>query len=136
MAERELVSDIKVTPAFNHASITSNTTTNGTWIDTDGFDSLTFSMQSATITDGTFTPLIEEANASDKSDAAAVADADLTVTEASVAFVAANDNTAKKIGYIGSKRYVRLSWVSTGVTSGGGLGATAILGHNRLGPVA
>jgi hypothetical protein len=136
MANREMASLIRVTPAFNHASITSNTTTNGTWIDRLGFDSVTFSMQSATITDGTYTPLIQEADAANQSDAATVAAADLTVTPASVAFVAADDNVAKKIGYTGGKRYVRLSWVSTGVSSGGGLGATAILGNPAVGPVA
>ncbi|UEM08071.1 hypothetical protein JL101_035330 (plasmid) [Skermanella rosea] len=136
MANREMASDVKVTPALNRASITSNTTTNGTWIDTQGFGSVFFSIQSDTITDGTYTPLIEDADASNQSDAAAVADTFLSVTEASVAFVAADDNKTKKIAYTGGKRYVRLSLVSTGVTSGGGIGATAVLGHPGLGAVA
>lgn len=135
MANREIASTLRLTSARNAAAITTNTTTAGIEIDTLGFDSVTFAMQSATITDGTYTPLIEESDVSG-SGYTAVADIDLTVTEASVAFVATDDNVVKKIGYLGGKRYVRLSYVSTGVTTGGTLGAMAILGHASQQPVA
>jgi hypothetical protein len=135
MANRDLASTVRLTSARNAAAITSNTTTAGIEIDRAGFDSVTFAMQSATITDGTYTPLIEETDTAG-SGYTAVADADLTVTEASVAFVATDDNVVKKIGYLGGKRYVRLSYVSTGVTSGGTLSALAILGHASQQPVA
>lgn len=135
MASRELASNLYLTSARNAAAITTNTTTAGVEIDTQGYNSLVFAIQSATITDGTFTPLIEESDASG-SGYAAVADADLSVTEASVAFVAADDNVVKKIAYTGAKRYVKLSLVSTGVTSGGTIGALAILGHPAFAPVA
>lgn len=135
MANRQLDSLVRLTSARNAAAITTNTTTNGVEIDTQGYDSVTFAMQSATITDGTYTPLIEETDTAG-SGYTAVADADLTVTEASVAFVATDDNVVKKIGYLGNKRYVRLSYVSTGVTSGGTLGALAILGGASQAPVA
>ncbi len=134
MANRDLASLVKATTARNAAAITSNTTTAGVEIDTQGYDSVTFLMQSATITDGIYTPLIEEGDTSGS--LSAVADADLTVTEASVAFVAADDNTVKKIGYLGNKRYVKLSYVSTGVTSGGTLSAIALLGGASQAPVA
>lgn len=135
MASRELYSQVKVQRALAHTAISSNTTTAGAVIDLQGYESALFVIQSATITDGTYTPLIEECDTSGGT-YTAVDDADLTNTEASVAFVAADDNVAKKIGYIGTKRYVKLSLVSTGVTSGGGLSATAVLGHPNLAPVA
>lgn len=135
MANRELASLVQLTSARNAAAITTNTTTNGIEIDTRGFDSVTFAMQSATITDGAYAVLIEETDTAGSGYTTVVA-AELTVTVASVAFIATDDNVVKKIGYLGTKRYVRLSYVSTGVTTGGTLGALAILGSASQAPVA
>jgi len=135
MPNREMVSDLKGTPALTAQTISSDATTAGTEIDLQGYDSATFFITSATITDGTFTPLITEATVSGGT-FTAVADADLTATEASIAFVAADDNVTKKIGYTGSNRFIKLSLVSTGTTSGGALSALAVLGHPSNAPVA
>lgn len=133
---RDLHNNIKTQSAFNSALINSNTTTNGLIIDMQGFEAVEFIIQSATITDGSFTPLVRHGEASDLSDAADVPDASLLGTEAAAAFAAADDNTVKKIGYIGGKRYVRLSLVSTGVTSGGTLAAIAVKALPSQAPVA
>lgn len=133
MANRDLSSVVKLTSARNAAAITTNTTTNGVEIDTQGYDSVTFALQSAARTDGTYTPLIQETNTSG-SGYTDVADADLIGTEAAAAISAAN--TVTKIGYVGNKRYVRLSIVSTSVTSGATVGALAILGGASQAPVA
>ena len=133
---REQASELKTTPALNPQTISSDTTTAGTIIDTQGYDALFFAMQSGTLTDGTYTPLIQHGDESDLSDAAAVDDADLTATEASAAFAATDDNVCKKIGYLGTKRYVRLSFVSASTSSGGVIGAQAVLGRGRQQPEA
>lgn len=134
---RELVSDIKQLVAFNIQTVSSDTTTNGAIIDLSGYDSCTFLFQTGTVTDGDYTVLIQEGDASNLSDAAAVADADLTATEASVSFTAdTDDNLVSKIGYTGSKRYVRFNIVSTNTSSGAVIGAQAILGGARHAPVA
>ena len=135
MASREQVSNLRLLPARNAAAITTNTTTNGIEIDTQGFSSLTFAIQSATITDGNYAILIEETDTTG-SGYATVAAADLTVAVASVAFIATDDNVVKKIGYTGARRFVRLSFVSTGVTTGGMLSALAILGDPSFAPAA
>jgi len=132
---RELASNLLLTSARNAAAITTNTTTAGNEIDTQGYNSVLFAIQSATITDGTYTPLIQESDTSG-SGYTDVADIDLSVTEASIAFVATDDNVVKKIAYTGTKRYVKLSLVSTGVTTGGTIGAMAILGNPSYAPVA
>lgn len=140
MATKDLLSEIKELRAISPAAITSDTTTAGQIIDTQGYESVTFIIASGTITDGTYTPLIQEGDDSGLSDAAAVPDDRLlpsgTGQEAAIAIVAADDNVVEKIGVISKKRYVRLSLVSTGVTSGGTLAAVAILGHPHLAPVA
>lgn len=128
MAKRELKSTTSLVVALNTTAISSDTTTNGETIDTAGFESILFVIQSGTLADGTYTPLIQEGDNSGLSDAASVADADLTNTEASVAFAATDDNTSKSIAYVGSKRYVRLNIVSASTSSGGTLSAVAVKG--------
>lgn len=104
--------------AFKTEAIATDTTTAGEIIDTQGFAAIEFIMQSGTLTTGTYTPLIEEGDDSALSDAAAVADDFLTNTEASAAFAVTDDDTVKSIGYVGHKRYVRLSIVSAASAAG------------------
>ncbi len=125
-----MINSVKILEGLAPQVISTNTTTAGAIVDTQGFDSLTWAIQSGTLTDGTYTVLIEEGDAANLSDAAAVADADLTNTELSASFVdLTDDNQASKIGYIGSKRYVRLSIVSAATTVGALIGSVAILGN-------
>lgn len=133
---KDLHNNIKTEVAFNTAAISSDTTTAGNIIDLQGFESAEFAILAGTLTDGTYTPLLEEGDASDLSDAAAVADADLLGTEAAAALAATDDNTVTKLGYIGSKRYVRLSIVSASTTSGGTVSALVVKGHAGDNPVA
>lgn len=134
---KDLYNNIKVMNALDTKAIASNTTTAGEIIDLKGFDSLAFAFQTGTITDGDYTLLIEEGNESNLSDAAAVADDDLLGTEAAASFTAdTDDNAVSKIGYRGNKRYVRISVISTNVTTGGTVGAIAVLGHPSIAPVA
>lgn len=134
MSKYDLHNNILQKVARNTAAISSDTTTAGIIIDTQGFESLEFLLHTGARTDGTFTPLIEHGDDPSLSDAAAVDDADLLGTEAGAALAAANSSS--RIGYRGSKRYVRLSVVSSGVTSGATVGATAILGHPHLAATA
>lgn len=134
-----MMKDTKTTlypkPALNPQAITTDTTTDGTAIDLKGYHSCLFVIQSATITDGTYTPVIEESSTGDFSgEETAVIDADLTNTEANAAFAAADDNECKTIGYIGSERYVRFTITSASTSSGGTLGAVAILGNPEVAP--
>ena len=129
MAKRELKSTTTQVVALNTTAISSDTTTNGVILDTAGYESILFVIQSGTLADGTYTPLIQEGDDSGLSDAASVADADLTNTEASVAFAATDDNAVKSIAYVGDKRYVRLNIVSASTSSGGTLSAVAVKGN-------
>lgn len=123
--------------ALNSAAISSNTTTDGAIIDLQGYNACEFVIQSATLTDGTYTPLIEEGNDAGLSDAATVSTANTFGTIAAATFVSTDDNVAKRIGYrVGSFRYVRLSLVTTGVTTGGTIGAVAVLGTPNEAPTA
>ena len=115
--------------------INSDTTSVGAIIDTQGLDrGLLYTILSTSRTDGTYTPLIEEGDASNLSDASAVADANLIGTEAAAALSAdTTDGTVlKSIGVIGTKRYLRLSIVSTSVTTGATIAVVAVYSKNEL----
>lgn len=57
--------------------------------------------------DATFAVLLEESNNSDMSGANTVADADTVNTQAAAGFTFADDNVTRKLGYKGTKRYIR-----------------------------
>lgn len=138
MATQDLTSELKVVNAFSPQSIASNTTTNGNDVDTQGYESVNFSILTGAITDGDYAVLIEEADddgAGSPDTYSAVADDDLIGTEAVAGFTDdTDDDKASKIGYIGTKQWVRLSIVSTNVTTGGTLGASCELGHAHVSP--
>ena len=137
--KKDIHDEIKVASARNLAAISSNTTSVGNIIDTAGFESVEFLIYSGAITDGTYTPLIAVGNDAGLSDAVTVsADADKILgTVAGATFIATDNNVVKKIGVrADGYRYVRLSLVSTGVSSGGTLGAVSVLSHATIKPVA
>ena len=135
MAQREIHNKLYPVVAFNTQTISTDTTTNGNILDTKDFDAIQFYVTSGTLTTGTFTVLIQEGDNSGLSDVANVADADLTTTEADASFAVSDDDEVKRIGYIGNKRYVRLSIVSAS-TANGVIGAIAIKGYPHVGKVS
>ena len=107
-------------------TIATDTTTAGEIIDTAGFTALEFFLLSGTVTDGAYAVSLQHGDDSGLSDVTAVS-AEETLGDAD--FALADDDTAKRIGYIGKKRYVRLSVVSTATTSGGVFAGVAVLGN-------
>lgn len=107
-------------------------------IDCSGFSGLEFVIATGTLADAgaTFTVLVEDGDAANLSDAAAVADSKLLGTEANASFTQATDDGVKKIGYIGAKRYVRLTITPSGNASSDPISAVAILGFPHVAPVA
>lgn len=98
----------------------------GSVIDRQGSDGLEIIFQVGAYTDGSVTPLIEES--ADNVNYTAVADANLTNTEASAALTAAG---VSSIGYVGSLRYVRATAV-TAAASTLSVGATYVKYGLRL----
>lgn len=132
MAKFDIASDLNVTNALNTAAITSNTTTSGTGVDLKGYQAVMFVIKSGTLTDGAYAINVQESD--DNSTYTDATAADIVGTEPS--FALTDDNTAKKVGYVGDKRYARIQVVSTSVTSGGTIGAVAVRGHADVAPVA
>lgn len=130
MVTKEITRNLRNEIALNIQAITTDTTTAGNIIDTADFDGgVNITLLSGVYTDGTYDVLIEDGNDSGLSDAVAVVDDLLTgedpissnTPEVQAQISATNE--IKKIGYVGAKRYIRLSVVSTATTSGATLGA-------------
>ena len=125
--KKDLFHNTKALDVFDPQTYTANIS--GIIIDTQGYESLTFFIQSGTILSGIFTPKIEEGDDSGLSDATEVAEANLLGTIAEATFETGVDsNTVKKIGVASKKRYVKLSMLGTS-SPDGILGAHAVLGN-------
>ena len=137
---RDMMNNIHAVPLIAPvAARTDNTAVVSAIIDLLGYDSATFVIVTGTNTDvnATFAVLVEDGDASNLSDNAAVADADLIGTEALAGFTFADDVEGRKSGYRGAKRYVRVTVTPTGNDSGNiFLAGVAILGHAGLAPTA
>lgn len=117
----DLVNRIHTAPAIVPvAARTDNTAIVSTIFDTRAMLAVALVLVTGTNTDtnATFTTLLEESDASDMSGAVAVADSDLIGTEALASFTFADDAETRKIGYKGSKRYVRATVTPAGNDSG------------------
>lgn len=136
---RDLMNNIHVARALSPAAaVTNNTAQVSQIIDRKGFDSLMFAILMGALVDAdaTFAVLVEHGDAANLSDAAAVADADLNGTEALAGFAFGDDDEVRKIGYVGGKRYVRLTITPAANTGNAFLAALAILGNPGLAPTA
>lgn len=130
MPKAEITTKTKPVIGLNIQAITTNTTTTGSAVDTADFNGgVNIVFQAGTLTDGTYTPYITESD--DNVTYTAVADEYLVAQDPSNVGALAPEaqaaltvsNTVSKIGYVGYKRYIKAALVSTGVTSGGTLGA-------------
>jgi hypothetical protein len=119
MAQRDGKSELQLVHLGN-LTLSGTTPAASAWVDTRGFDKVTLVPVANTIADaGTasgFSFEVQESNTTAAADATAVADAELNGAESDLTVTSDDaDNTViGGIGYVGSKRYVRL--VATGTT--------------------
>lgn len=119
------------------AAGTDNTPIVSQIIDLAGYEGCVFGINIGTNTDAdaTFAVTMDHGDAANLSDAAAVPAANLTGTLALASFTFADDNKSRKIGYVGPKRYVRMTITPTGNNSGNiFVAAQAILFGARYSP--
>jgi len=137
---RDLMNSLHPVPLIAPvAARTDNTAIVSSIIDTRGYNSCTLVLVTGTNTDvnATFAVLVEDDDAAGFGTAVAVADADLIGTEALAGFTFADDVECRKIGYVGNKRYVRMTVTPSGNDSGNiFIAGVAILGHPTMAPTA
>lgn len=138
----DLHSNIKQVQAIIPATIGANGTKTGPVIDRQNYGGVEFviSYGSVTTTGSVVTAVVKEGDVTGT--LTSVADADLLGTEALASLAAGarvagtGKEVAKRVGYIGGKRYVQLSLVQTGTTSAGAVAADAILFNPAVRPVS
>ncbi|MBY3543665.1 hypothetical protein HFN71_28700 [Rhizobium laguerreae] len=121
------------------AAGTDNTAYVSQIVDTAGFEAVEWLtlIGANTDADATFTTLVEDGDASNLSDAAAVDDKFLLGTEALAGFAFDDDNEIRKIGYVGPKRYVRVTITPANNAAGNiFIAGVWVLGHPRSAPTA
>ena len=134
---RDLLNHLHARRAISPAAaVTDNTAFVSQIIDVLGYGGLVFFILTGALadSDATFTVLVEHGDASNLSDAAAVPDAQLTGTEALAGFTFAADDSVRKIGYVGSKRYVRLTITPANNSGNAFVAAVAVQSSARYGP--
>jgi len=126
----DLHNNIHLKRVISPVSVADNTAQVGEIVDRQGYQSLEYVIATGSLADAdaTFTVLLEEGAAANLSDAAAVADKDLLGTEALASFVFSDDDKVFKLGYVGNKRYTRLTITPAANASAGLFSAIAILG--------
>lgn len=131
MAQREIISDIRALSGFAPVTVTDNTATSTAIIDTLGFNSLAFSIQTGTLADAdaTFAITMTAGDASDLSDGVLVG-ADERLGNTSFTF--ADDGIVKQIAYLGSKRYVRCTVTPSNNTGNAPIACQALLAHSGV----
>lgn len=137
-SNHDLHNNIHIKRAISPVSEAGTTALVSEIVDRQGYGALEFIIATGSIgdADATFTVLLEEGDAANLSDAAAVADADLLGTEALAAFQFDDDNEVRKLGYIGIKRYLRLTITPVANASAALISAVAVLGCPEVSPTA
>lgn len=139
MASKDLHNNIDVKRGSSPvAAITDNTATVSQIVDTKGFEAVEYVILTGSLSDAdaTFTVLVEDGDAANLSDASAVPDAQLLGLETQASFTFASDDKVFKIGYIGIKRYVRVTITPANNTGNVFVAGVWILGHARNKPSA
>ena len=131
---RDLHNSITVENGRTTAAITTNTTSNGAIIDMAGCGGVEFIITVSGRTDGTYTPTITVGDDSGLSDGVA---ADASILRGTLAGAALSANGVSNVGVAANQgyRYARLAIVSTSVTTGATVGATAVKHDLSLQPV-
>lgn len=124
---QDLHNKIEVRRMISPTRVTDNTAQVSQIIDLQGYDSVEVIVNTGTLADAdaTFTALLEDGNASNLSDNAAVATADRLGSLPS--FVFSDDDKVFKCGYVGGKRYIRLTITPANNTGNADISAIAVL---------
>jgi hypothetical protein len=132
---RSLYNNTRAVQALAVATRATAATVNGNTVDLNldkqNFRNALVVIHTGTITDGSHAVAVQESD-----DAATWTDAPAeSLSGALPTMGAADSDSVFEIGYLGSRRYVRVAATTSGATSGGTFGAMALLGQPNVTPV-
>jgi hypothetical protein len=133
---KDLFHSLHPVAAIAPVSVSDNTPLVSAVIDRQGYDSASFVILTGALADAdaTFAALLEESD--NGTDFTAVDAAALLGTAALAGFTFADDSRTRKLGYGGSKRYLRLTVTPSSNSSAALIAAVALLGHPAVAPTA
>jgi len=140
---RDQHSNISVRRCIDPQSVSTNTAIVGQIIDRMGgsggaFDALEFLIVSGSIASGSavFTVTLEHGDQANLSDTAAITDPSSLIlgTLAAASFTFASPNSQFRLGYVGGKRYVRLTLTTSSNAAAALIAALAILTMPAVAP--
>ncbi len=133
---RDIMNSLHLQPAISPVVVTDNTAQVSAIIDRSNYDALMFAINVGTLSDAdaTVAVAVDHGNQSNLSDAASVPAAMLNGTLALAGFKFDDDVETRKIGYVGDKKYVRITLTPANNTGNIPLSCVAILGHPYVGP--
>jgi hypothetical protein len=135
----DLHNNIDLKRGISPAAATSDNTA---WVsqivDTAGYDACEFIILTGSLADAdaTFTVLVEDGTTTNLSDAAAVADQYLLGLESIASFTFVADDKVRKIGYVGMKRYLRVTITPANNAGAAFVAGVWLLGNPRVAPTA
>lgn len=133
MAQRDFISNTQMT-LIGSMTLSGTTPSASDWIDTRGFDGCTLVLVTGAVTDaGTAAGFSSELQEGDTSLASGASAVSANETLGNIANLTVTDDTFDSkvvgaVGYVGSKRYVRLNITGTTATSAD-VQVFALLGH-------
>lgn len=126
MASKDLYHNLSPVTALEPKARTANE--DGVTVDLQGYESALVIVHAGTITDGTHAlKLQESADGTNWTDVGA--------DDLHGSFQALASNQVQKVGYRGTKRYIRVVATVSGATNGGVYGAVVVRGHAHSLPV-
>ena len=132
---RDITNRLHLQPAFApKAAVTDGTAQVSSTCDRLSYDAVMLALITGTLSDSdaVWSVLLEESD--DDVTYTAVADADLNGTEALAGFTFADDGECRKLGYVGTKRYLRATVDDTTANTGNlFLAGVWVLGHPAVG---
>ena len=139
---RDNMHRMQVLRAISPITIADNTPAVGQIIDNQGADSLTYIINTGTLADAdaTFAVLLQEGDQSNLGDASTVNDVDMisgvrgTAPLTAAGFIFSSDDMVFRLGYIGNRRYTRLTITPANNTGSAPVSAVAVRGNLRFQP--
>ncbi len=135
---KDLHSNIHTVQVLAPVSFATNTPLVGAIVDRSGFDSLEYSIALGANAGaaGAYTVLLEEGNDPALADNTTVAAGDLRGTIANTSWAYTDVNKTRQLGYVGTKRYTRMTITPSANVAAVLVAVTAILGNPVNAPTA
>jgi len=135
MADKDITTRINGTTSLPIITITSNGTANGSVIDMFGYDAINFDFLSGNAIGADVTVTMEHDDDAGFATAVAVPSKFIIGELPSFLIAGAETNTVKSVGYVGKKRYVRVSITSANYAADTQIAGIANRGDARVNPV-